>query len=769
MRLALALCLCASACRSGLGYPSEAELRRDAKSVVHDPDFTLYSPYDAAASADFANSVRAELGLVRALIPDADATPVRIYLAPIEGGEGLHPWESPSKQSLKGAATEGEFAFVYVPARIAASSALERATHLRGGTLRHELAHLAAHRAGLAGAPWFNEGLALEVESMRKEEGALHAHPFPPHLLLARQSAQAGALGELLRWDYGDEMSDSERSRRYVWAEALFRFLLERQAPGDFLEQARGIRGLGEPALRELEAAWLQWIAKLDALERIERSGCIDVMPMLAEARVPELFTRAADELALSKLGDPACVDPAATFLLFFRAGELRAEDIQALEQSQEPMRELTAQALHARRKEPVDLERARLAWQRVPEAERGRLIVQLALLPGWERLSVPAFTAYRHADLRWFGRLATTGELGLALEFAGKTPPLAAVRLTVSSQADASVVGTVELPAGKGGRVAIAEPGYYRFALEDPPPGLSALVLSGPAAAGAHFSTVERRNAASVHLGYPVPEEARDEIEWFYIELEPRTEPLYTYYEATGFDRGYFGMQVNSPTERRIIFSVWDSGNEAVDRSKVAPEDRVQLLAKGEGVVASDFGNEGTGGHSHLVHPWKLGQRFRFLLHAEPGEGALASTTTYTAWFWFAEREQWGLVASFRAPRAGRFLHGLYSFNENFVGSNGDERRVCGFGNGWVRTHAGRWIPLNEARFTHDGHGAEQRLDRSAGLQDGRFYLANGGFVDDATPGAVTRSGDVLRLEKPAGEHPLDAELERLVESRRR
>ena len=42
------------------------------------------------------------------------------------------------------------------------------------------------------------------------------------------------------------------------------------------------------------------------------------------------------------------------------------------------------------------------------------------------------------------------------------------------------------------------------------------------------------------------------------------------TYYMACGWHRGYFGMQVNSPTERRIIFSVWDSGGEAVDRSKV-------------------------------------------------------------------------------------------------------------------------------------------------------------------------------------------------------
>ena len=41
--------------------------------------------------------------------------------------------------------------------------------------------------------------------------------------------------------------------------------------------------------------------------------------------------------------------------------------------------------------------------------------------------------------------------------------------------------------------------------------------------------------------------------------------------------------MQVNSTTERRIIFSVWDSGGEAVSRGKVSDENRVMLLAKGD------------------------------------------------------------------------------------------------------------------------------------------------------------------------------------------
>ena len=89
---------------------------------------------------------------------------------------------------------------------------------------------------------------------------------------------------------------------------------------------------------------------------------------------------------------------------------------------------------------------------------------------------------------------------------------------------------------------------------------GIEALVLDGPATKDAHFNLKERRNAASVHLMYPVPKDAN--IAMFYNEVTAVDDPVATYYMACGFSRGYFGMQVNSPTERRIIFSVWDAGS---------------------------------------------------------------------------------------------------------------------------------------------------------------------------------------------------------------
>ena len=259
----------------------------------------------------------------------------------------------------------------------------------------------------------------------------------------------------------------------------------------------------------------------------------------------------------------------------------------------------------------------------------------------------------------------------------------------------------------------------------------IAGLTFSGPAAAGLRAATVERRNAASVHLWHEVPAEIRDDVEWFYCEATPVTDPLWTYYMATGWHRGYFGMQVNSDTERRIIFSVWDSGDEVVDRDKVGEHDRVQLLRKGENVHAGGFGNEGTGGHSHLVHDWQLGDTVRFLVRAQPD----GQHTTYTGWFSHLrkgkdEPEPWRLVASFRAPKDGRHLHGLYSFSENFSGANGDRRRECRYGNVWLRPNGGEWQPSPAAKFTFDGHGERHRLDR-AGTVDGDCYvLRHGDFV---------------------------------------
>lgn len=384
--------------------------------------------------------------------------------------------------------------------------------------------------------------------------------------------------------------------------------------------------------------------------------------------------------------------------------------------------------------------------------------VVLLAASVGRGELRVPAFTAYLSPDpngarvsekqgishwtnpaerVLWYGEIKSPGKIECAISLRLTKGVESRLKLDVAGQthtADVKSAGD-ELVTVKFGEFQISAAGYQKFSLQSlnpagsPAGDLDALILNGPASEQAHFNLKPRRNAASVHLAYPIPIDAK--VVEFYCEATGLEDPVATYYEAAGWHRGYFGMQVNGPSERRIIFSVWDSGSEGVDRSKVAQEDRTSLIAKGDGVYTGDFGHEGTGGHSHLVYNWKTGEKQRFLTTADP----IDATHTIYSGFWFhPEKKKWMLISSWKAPKDGGTLHGLYSFNENFGGSNGNLRRKARFGNQWIRTSDGKWVEITTASFSHDPTGKSDRLDRFMGVENGEFFLSNGGFVEGFT-----------------------------------
>ena len=379
--------------------------------------------------------------------------------------------------------------------------------------------------------------------------------------------------------------------------------------------------------------------------------------------------------------------------------------------------------------------------------------LAMLALAPSSPEIRVPAFTAYSLPDpdavavsanrpvmpfakpgasLAWWGQFKSAGTILAAVTIQLATNDTVRLRLSVAGHTrDARVVGSGSEMHVSFGEFAIADTGYQRLELATTngqvARGLEvrALLLDGPAAATAHFNLDPRRNAASVHLRFPTDTNAV--VTGFYNEVTAVDDPVATYYMACGFARGYFGMQVNSTTERRIIFSVWDAadGTSAKDRSTVASDNYTQLVAKGDGVEASVFGNEGTGGHSHLVYPWKTGSTQRFFVTAAPD----GTTTTYTGYWFNPEKSSWQLIASFRAAKDGKGLRRLYSFSENFGGNNGHLRRKALFGSQWIRLADGSWQELTTATFSHDATGKEDRLDRFMGVENGAFFLSHGGF----------------------------------------
>jgi len=239
-------------------------------------------------------------------------------------------------------------------------------------------------------------------------------------------------------------------------------------------------------------------------------------------------------------------------------------------------------------------------------------------------------------------------------------------------------------------------------------------------------------RRGPSTHLIYETPEEV--DIEWFYneIEIDVDQDVIGSYFMANGFAEGYFGIQVNSDTERRILFSIW-SPYKTDDPSSIPEAYKIKLLKKGAGVTTGKFGNEGSGGQSYKVFNWKAGMRYKFLTRIKPNGD---DSTTYTSYFFDPETDNWHLIASFKRPKTSTYLARPYSFLENFIPNTGALPRRGGFYNQWMRDTKGQWHHITEAKFSADATARKDaRLDYSGGIQDEGFYLMNCGFTNDHTP----------------------------------
>ena len=237
-------------------------------------------------------------------------------------------------------------------------------------------------------------------------------------------------------------------------------------------------------------------------------------------------------------------------------------------------------------------------------------------------------------------------------------------------------------------------------------------------------------RRGPSTHLLFKTPPEVEG-IEWFYneIEIAENQDVIGSYFMACGFSGGYFGVQVNSETERRILFSIW-SPYKTDDPKSIPEEYRIKLLKKGINVTTGKFGNEGSGGQSFKVFPWKTKTRYRFLVHAKP---TINQSTDYTAFFYDPEKSKWSLIASFRKPKTHSYLKRLYSFLENFIPNTGVLPRQGGFYNQWICDSKGKWHEITNAEFSADATAKKKsRLDYSGGLINDGFFLKNCGFTND-------------------------------------
>ena len=267
--------------------------------------------------------------------------------------------------------------------------------------------------------------------------------------------------------------------------------------------------------------------------------------------------------------------------------------------------------------------------------------------------------------------------------------------------------------------------------------PEIESVLIGGDATVGKVYFARDDfywgRRGPSVHLNFQVPESAGNVV-YFYNEITvpENNDVLGSYFMANGFGQGYFGMQVNSPTERRILFSVWSPYK--TDNPGVIPEEfKIKLLKKGEEVYTGEFGNEGSGGQSFLKFDWKAGTTYRFLLKGLPtGNDA----TDFTAWFFAPEIGKWKLIASFRRPKTETYLTHLYSFLENFYTETGNVERRGLYSNQWIYNSENKWVELTKIKFTADATARkESRMDYAGGIENGSFFLKNCGFFSETTP----------------------------------
>ncbi|BAX78837.1 DUF3472 domain-containing protein [Labilibaculum antarcticum] len=342
---------------------------------------------------------------------------------------------------------------------------------------------------------------------------------------------------------------------------------------------------------------------------------------------------------------------------------------------------------------------------------------------------------------IRTYVRVNSPGKLNLGIK-AKLLKGSSKVKVTIGDESKEIVIKDIQSTLIPVGEFDISEEGYVQIDLQ----GISKtdvffgevshFVVGGEATAkGTYFVKDDfywGRRGPSVHLGYEIPAEAGD-IEWFYNEIEvPEGNDLVgSYYMANGFGEGYFGIQVNSETERRILFSVWSSFK--TDNPNDIPEDeKIKLLKKGDGVKTGEFGNEGSGGQSYRIYDWKAGNKYRFLLGAKPTND---NSTDYTAYFFAPEIGQWELIASFRRPKTSTYLTRPHSFLENFMTEMGQFTRKGTYLNQWVRNTEGTWFEMTKAKFTADATARKDaRLDYAGGVEGECFYLKNCGFFSEKT-----------------------------------
>ncbi len=361
-----------------------------------------------------------------------------------------------------------------------------------------------------------------------------------------------------------------------------------------------------------------------------------------------------------------------------------------------------------------------------------GNAFMTKRIANGTEEISEKGLVGWtnKNAIISCYFRVAKTGLLNIAIKAKTPSSQKSSIQVSVNNSSFTTNLSESIWKSVSVGSISVDKIGYIKIDFQGISrtgnyfAEISAILLNGePIASDVIFANDAAnyywsRRGPSCHLNYTTPSADK---EYIYSELTVPVgeDKIGSYFMANGFGEGYFGIQVNSETERRILFSVWEpEGSE-----------KTTLIKKGNGVYAGRFDGEGTGGQSYLKFNWQAGTTYKFLTQGKPdGTGS----TIYTSWFFAPEVGKWQLMASFKRPKINTFLTSFHGFLENFEPENGYMARKALWSNQWVRLTNGTWSEVTEFRFSVDATGKnKQRMDYAGGVENGQFFLKNGGFFE--------------------------------------
>jgi hypothetical protein len=220
-----------------------------------------------------------------------------------------------------------------------------------------------------------------------------------------------------------------------------------------------------------------------------------------------------------------------------------------------------------------------------------------------------------------------------------------------------------------------------------------------------------------SIHLNYQTP----PKVTAFQVQVTvPEGKDLdKAYWVAVGFDKGYFGIQTKTKTERWINFSVWNKVGAA------------KLDKKGPGVVEQNFNHEGSGVQTHRSFFWKTGVPQSFMVTVRPSQSGSAVVSGF-----FLIDGKWELIASIERPGASPYLTGLHSFLENF-GSDNSLMRKGRYSNLFYQEEGKEeWTPVTHA-LTHNAQPSHADDSWMHSVDDKGFVME----IDGKTKTRTTRS----------------------------